>query len=70
MSMREACPMTLSWAPHSGNTEKQQEGSAEWLSSRFACVRVGVGHNKLIPEKLSQEVAADRMARLGQTSGV
>ncbi len=32
-----------------------REGSAEELSSRFARVRVGVGHNKLDPEKLSRE---------------
>ena len=32
-----------------------REGSAEWLSSRFARVRVRVGHNKLVPEKLSPE---------------
>jgi SRSO17 transposase len=32
-----------------------REGSAEWLSSRFARVRVKVGHNKLDPEKLKSE---------------
>jgi SRSO17 transposase len=32
-----------------------REGSADWLSSRFARVRVGVGHNQLIPELLLQE---------------
>jgi SRSO17 transposase len=32
-----------------------REGSADWLSSRFARVRVRVGYNKLIPEKLSPE---------------
>jgi SRSO17 transposase len=32
-----------------------REGSADWLSSRFARVRVAVGHNRLIPETLSQE---------------
>lgn len=32
-----------------------REGSAEWLSSRFARVRVRVGHNKLVPEKLQPE---------------
>jgi SRSO17 transposase len=32
-----------------------REGSAEWLSSRLARVRVRVGHNKLVPEKLSPE---------------
>jgi SRSO17 transposase len=37
------------------HTVKWREGSADWLSSRFARVRVRVGHNKLIPEKLSPE---------------
>jgi SRSO17 transposase len=32
-----------------------REGSAEWLSSRFARVRVSVGHNQLIPELVAQE---------------
>jgi SRSO17 transposase len=32
-----------------------REGSVDRLSSRFARVRVGVGYNKLIPEKLSAE---------------
>jgi len=32
-----------------------REGSADRLSSRFACVRVRVGYNKLIPEKLPPE---------------
>jgi len=36
-------------------TIKWREGSADWLCSRFARVRVGVGHNKLIPELLQQE---------------
>ena len=36
-------------------TVKWREGSAEQLSSRFARVRVGVGYNKLLPEKLSRE---------------
>jgi SRSO17 transposase len=36
-------------------TIRWREGSAEWLSSRFARVRVRVGHNKLVPEKLSPE---------------
>jgi SRSO17 transposase len=36
-------------------TIRWREGSADWLSSRFARVRVGVGHNRLIPELLSQE---------------
>jgi SRSO17 transposase len=36
-------------------TIRWREGSADWLSSRFARVRVAVGHNRLIPETLSQE---------------
>jgi SRSO17 transposase len=36
-------------------TIRWREGSADWLSSRFARVRVGVGHNKLVPESLLQE---------------
>jgi hypothetical protein len=32
-----------------------REGSACWLSSRFARVRVRVGYNKLLPENLSPE---------------
>jgi SRSO17 transposase len=36
-------------------TIRWREGSADWLSSRFARVRVGVGHNLLIPELLLQE---------------
>jgi SRSO17 transposase len=36
-------------------TIRWREGSAEWLSSRFARVRVRVGHNKLIPEQLQSE---------------
>src|SRR5436190_21561105 len=36
-------------------TVKWREGSTDWLFSRFARVRVGVGHNRLVPEKLSQE---------------
>ena len=36
-------------------TIRWREGSVEWLSSRFARVRVGVGHNQLIPETLVQE---------------
>jgi SRSO17 transposase len=36
-------------------TIRWREGSADWLASRFARVRVGVGHNQLIPELLLQE---------------
>ena len=34
---------------------KWREGSADWLSSRFARVRVRVGHRHLVPELLSEE---------------
>jgi SRSO17 transposase len=36
-------------------TVRWREGSADWLSSRFARVRVRVGHNKLVPESVSEE---------------
>ncbi len=36
-------------------TIRWREGSADWLSSRFARVRVRVGHSQLLPELLSQE---------------
>jgi SRSO17 transposase len=36
-------------------TIRWREGAGEWLSSRFARMRVRVGHNKLIPEKLQSE---------------
>jgi SRSO17 transposase len=36
-------------------TIRWREGSADWLSSRFARVRVRVGHSQLMPELLSQE---------------
>src|SRR5260221_2257457 len=34
-------------------TVRWREGSAHWLSSRFARGRAGVWHNRLVPEKLS-----------------
>src|SRR3979490_1249064 len=40
---------------HAWQTIRWREGSAEWLSSRFARVRVRVGHSQLMPESLSQE---------------
>jgi SRSO17 transposase len=40
---------------HAWRTIRWREGSADWLSSRFARVRVAVGHNRLIPETLSEE---------------
>jgi SRSO17 transposase len=36
-------------------TVKWREGSADWLSSRFARVRVRVGHNKLDPAQMVEE---------------
>ncbi len=36
-------------------TVRWREGSSDWLSSRFARVRVGVGHNQLDPASLQQE---------------
>jgi SRSO17 transposase len=47
--------VALGLPKHAWRTIKWREGSADWLSSRFARVRVGVGHNQLIPELLSQE---------------
>jgi SRSO17 transposase len=40
---------------HAWQTIRWREGSAEWLSSRFARVRVRVGHSQLKPELLSAE---------------
>jgi SRSO17 transposase len=37
------------------HTIRWREGSSEWLSSRFARVRVRVGHSQLAPELLSEE---------------
>jgi SRSO17 transposase len=37
------------------HTIQWREGSADWLSSRFARVRVRVGHSQLMPEMLSPE---------------
>ena len=45
----------LALPKHAWRTIRWREGSAEWLCSRFARVRVGVGHNQLILELLSQE---------------
>ncbi len=36
-------------------TVRWREGSTDWLSSRFARVRVGVGHNQLDPGSLLRE---------------
>jgi SRSO17 transposase len=40
---------------HAWRTIRWREGSAERLSSRFARVRVRVGHSQLVPELISQE---------------
>jgi SRSO17 transposase len=47
--------MALGLPKRAWRTLRWREGAADWLSSRFARVRVGVGHNKLIPESLLQE---------------
>ena len=36
-------------------TVRWREGSADWLSSRFARVRIRVGHNKLDPASVVEE---------------
>jgi SRSO17 transposase len=45
----------LALPKHAWRIVKWREGSADWLSSRFARVRVRVGHNRLIPELLAEE---------------
>jgi SRSO17 transposase len=40
---------------HAWHTIKWREGSADWLSSRFARVRVRVGYNGAIPEQVAEE---------------
>jgi SRSO17 transposase len=40
---------------HAWQTIRWRQGSAEWLSSRFARVRVRVAHSQLLPELLSEE---------------
>jgi SRSO17 transposase len=45
----------LSLPKRAWRTVRWREGSADWLSSRFARVRVRVGHNKLVPETLLEE---------------
>jgi SRSO17 transposase len=47
--------VALGLPKHAWRTIRWREGSADWLSSRFARVRVRVGHNRLIPELLSLE---------------
>jgi SRSO17 transposase len=40
---------------HAWRTIRWREGSADWLSSRFARVRVRVGHNGAIPGQVAEE---------------
>jgi SRSO17 transposase len=47
--------VALGLPKHAWRTIRWREGSADWLSSRFARLRVRVGHNRLIPELVSQE---------------
>jgi SRSO17 transposase len=47
--------LALTLPKRAWRTIRWREGSSDWLSSRFARVRVGVGHNQLIPELLAQE---------------
>ena len=47
--------LALGLPKHTWRPVTWREGSAEWLSSRFARVRVRVGHNQLLPELLSPE---------------
>jgi SRSO17 transposase len=47
--------LALDLPKHAWRTIQWREGSAERLSSRFARVRVRVGHSQLMPESLSQE---------------
>jgi SRSO17 transposase len=47
--------VTLDLPKDAWRTVRWREGSADWLSSRFARVRVRVGHNKLHPEQLVEE---------------
>lgn len=48
------------------HTIRWRQGAAEWLSSRFARVRVRVGRNKLIPEKLQSEWLLIEWAQRGK----
>jgi SRSO17 transposase len=47
--------LALALPKRAWRTIKWREGSVDGLSSRFARVRVGVGHNQLIPESLVRE---------------
>ena len=47
--------LALGLPTNAWHTIRWREGSADWLSSRFARVRVRVGHNQAIPEAISEE---------------
>ena len=47
--------LALALPKQAWRTIRWREGSADWLSSCFARVRVRVGHNQAIPELVSQE---------------
>jgi SRSO17 transposase len=47
--------LALGLPKHAWRPIRWREGSADWLSSRFARVRVRVGHSQLAPELISQE---------------
>ena len=47
--------VALGLPKHAWRTIRWREGSAGWLSSRFARVRVRVGYNKAIPDLLCEE---------------
>ena len=47
--------LALSLPKHAWRTIRWREGSADWLSSRFARMRVRAAHSYLLPELLPQE---------------
>jgi SRSO17 transposase len=47
--------LALGLPKHAWRTIRWREGSADWLSSRFARVRVRAAHGYLLPELLAQE---------------
>lgn len=47
--------VALGLSQQAWRTIRWREGSADWLSSRFARVRVRVGYNQAIPEAISEE---------------
>jgi SRSO17 transposase len=53
--LRAAKAVALSLPKRAWRTIRWREGAADWLCSRFARVRVGVGHRRLIPELLVEE---------------